>query len=132
MKALEKVEPKSELHLEHLAALQIRRTLLTLAENLEHSVRSCHATPSLRGASYSSLDDVPAEEERSDELARWAELHRSVARLPERPREVFQLIWYRGLSRRDVATLMGVNIRTVQRSFREARELLRQRIGAAK
>ena len=36
-------------------------------------------------------------------LAEWAEFHEQIERLPERAREVFDLVWYDGLSHADAA-----------------------------
>jgi len=39
-------------------------------------------------------------------------------------REAFELLYYNGLSRGEVAELLGVSERTVQRRMRAAKELL--------
>ena len=62
-------------------------------------------------------------------LQSWERLHQLVATMPGNSREVFQLIWYRGLSKNDVAKLIGVDLRTVQRHWRQAREYLVAHVG---
>jgi RNA polymerase sigma-70 factor (ECF subfamily) len=40
--------------------------------------------------------------------------------LPEEEREVFELIWYQGLTHADAAGLLGVSTKTVQRGWQAA------------
>jgi len=55
-----------------------------------------------------------------EHLAIWTEFHEHVQRLPEETREVFDLVWYDELSREEVADLLGVSVRTIQRRWRQA------------
>ena len=57
-------------------------------------------------------------------LAEWTEFHQQVERLPDEAREVFDLVWYEGLSQVEAAALLGVPLRTLKRRWRAARELL--------
>ena len=57
---------------------------------------------------------------RPDRLALWTEFHEQVNRLPEEQREVFDLIWYQGLSFTEAAAVLGVAARTVTRRWHSA------------
>jgi RNA polymerase sigma-70 factor (ECF subfamily) len=46
---------------------------------------------------------------------------RQVAALPDELREVFDLIWYQGLSRAEAAEVIGISERTLMRRWQEAR-----------
>jgi RNA polymerase sigma factor (sigma-70 family) len=54
-------------------------------------------------------------------LAEWTELHERIGALPEKEREVTELLWYHGLTQGDAATILGVSERTVKSRWREAR-----------
>jgi RNA polymerase sigma-70 factor (ECF subfamily) len=119
-KALAEVELQSVDHFLHLAALQIRRELITLAR--VHS-RSQTARPQPDDASDTSKDLEIPEESTYDpvRLARWSEFHEQVGKLPREQRDVFDLLWYQGLSQVDAADRLGVPLRTLQRRWREAK-----------
>jgi RNA polymerase sigma-70 factor (ECF subfamily) len=57
-------------------------------------------------------------------LEGWARFHEQVEALPGEEREVFNLLWYEGLSQGEVAALLGVGLRTVKRRWQKARLLL--------
>lgn len=128
-RALETVMPASPRDFYRLAALQIRRELLDLSRHYfgpQGKGRHQHqagGTPTTRdGPSGSSLaGDVPANSSlRPDRLAVWNEFHQQVSALPEEQREVFDLIWYQGLSYTDTAELLDVCARTVKRRWQSA------------
>jgi RNA polymerase sigma-70 factor (ECF subfamily) len=104
-----------------LAALQIRRELLDLArhyfgpESLAARLEGNPADDSSpnRDPSDHSLD--PAR------LAVWTDFHRQVGLLPEDEREVFDLLWYQGISQPEAADLLGVDVRTIRRRWLSAR-----------
>src|SRR5262249_8460459 len=54
-------------------------------------------------------------------LARWSEFHRKIETLPEEEREVFDLVWYQGLSQAEAADLLQVSERTIKRRWQSAR-----------
>ena len=60
-------------------------------------------------------------------LARWTDLHRAIAALPDAEREAFDLLWYHELPQAEAAALLGISERTLQRRWRSAR----CRLGAA-
>jgi RNA polymerase sigma factor (sigma-70 family) len=129
--ALEQVRPRSVQDFFGLAALQIRRELIDLARQ--------YYGPQGAGAHHASHDpednsaSTPAEAcEPSDttyepsRLAVWSEFHRQVDALPAEEREVFDLVWYQGLTQPRAATLLGVSEPTLKRRWWSARRRLHQ------
>jgi RNA polymerase sigma factor (sigma-70 family) len=64
-----------------------------------------------------------------DRLAAWTEFHEQVERLPEEEREVFSLLWYKGLSQAEAAEVLGVSDRTIKRRWQSARLHLHEALG---
>ena len=117
-----------------LAALQIRRELIDLArhyfgpEGLGTNYESheglqdetpAHGTPMIAGAV--SLDPR--------RLALWSDFHDQAGRLPNAEREVFDLIYYQGLSQADAVKVLGISERTLQRHWQSARLTLHDALG---
>lgn len=113
-----------------LAALQIRRELTDLArtyfgpQGLGVNYETSELWPT--GAASSSAFDVAAASGSFDpqRLADWSDFHGQAALLPEDQREVFDLIYYQGLSQMETATVLGISERTVQRRWQSARQTL--------
>jgi RNA polymerase sigma factor (sigma-70 family) len=124
LRALEQVSPETPRDFFRLAALQIRRVLLDLVRQVEgrDGRRPTPVQPS-EGDSRS-----PFEPEQSTldpaRLAVWEEFHQAVEKLPPEEREVFELLWYHGLSQDEAAEVLGVDKSTVKRRCRRAREKL--------
>jgi DNA-directed RNA polymerase specialized sigma24 family protein len=55
------------------------------------------------------------------QLAAWTEFHQQAGDLPPEQREVFDLLWYQGLTQEAAAVLLGVSVPTVKRRWAEAR-----------
>jgi len=51
-------------------------------------------------------------------------VHAAVGSLPEEESVVTDLVFYQGLSQEEAATLLGVDVRTVQRRWQRARRAL--------
>ena len=62
-------------------------------------------------------------------LAAWTEFHDQVEALPDEEREVFDLLWYQGLSQAEAAALLGVTERVVRYRWRSARLKLHEMLG---
>lgn len=54
-------------------------------------------------------------------LAAWGEFHHAVESLPEKEREIMDLLWYQGLKQQDAADLLGVDVKTVKRRWRDVK-----------
>ena len=125
-RALGQVKPASAADFFRLAALNIRRELLDLAKH--------YYGPQGRGARHATVDrrqqdasGTPAAHEPPDagggpdRLAAWTEFHQQIERLPDEEREIFDLLWYQGLSQAEAAALLNVSERTVKRRWQSAR-----------
>jgi RNA polymerase sigma-70 factor (ECF subfamily) len=108
-----------------LASLNIRRELLDLVKHYygPRGLGFNHASdPGNRAgdtpngwAQPGGLADEPSR------LAQWGDFHTAVEKLPEQEREVFDLLWYQGLSQAEAAEVLEVTERTVQRRWQAAR-----------
>jgi RNA polymerase sigma-70 factor (ECF subfamily) len=117
-RALQAAAPSSLHEFFRLAALQIRRELIDLARH--------HFGPAGAGAHHASLPppvqgegEAPAVDPSDtslepSRLARWGEFHEKVGSLPEEGQQVFDLVWYQGLTHAEAAALLGVSTRTTQ------------------
>jgi RNA polymerase sigma-70 factor (ECF subfamily) len=125
-RALEGVHPPTVRDFFRLAAAQIRRELIDLARH--------YFGPEGMGAHHASvagaLDSTGAPPEHAQtthepgKLALWTEFHRQIGLLPAESQEVFDLLWYQGLTQPEAAALLGVSERTLQRRWQAAREQL--------
>ena len=129
------VTPPTVREFYRFAALQVRRELIDLARH-HYGPEGCgahHVTQSPNATAEG--DAMPIHERAADgpsgpqDLAQWTEFHRSVERLPDEERAVFDLIWYQGLSQDEAAELLDVNVRTVKRRWREARVQVYEALG---
>ncbi len=124
-RALETIRPESVHSFIRLAALQIRRELIDLARHYEgpeglgrhHGSR---AGPDGAGTT-SEPPDSSSDTDDPARLASWSEFHETIESLPDAEREVFDLLWYHGLTQREAAALLGVTERVAKRRWRSAR-----------
>jgi RNA polymerase sigma-70 factor (ECF subfamily) len=124
-RALHAVTPPTLRDFYRLATAQIRRELIDLARHYygpEGPGRK-HATQA--GAGESEPERTPAYEqadsaEEPNRLAAWGEFHEQVQALAEEEREVFDLVWYQGLTHTAAAALLDVSARTVKRRWQSA------------
>lgn len=135
-RALDSQRPATVREFFGLAALQIRRELVDLARHYKgpEGLGENHASQALGnqstggspGGGYQPADSTCDPQK----LAEWAEMHECAANLPAEEKEVFELLWYHGLSQEDAATVMNVSARTVKRYWQSARLLLHEKLGA--
>lgn len=130
-RALENIQPAGVVDFFRLAALNIRRELLDLVKHYygPQGAGAHHATigPKADGDSSrpSPLDQADADDGPS-RLAFWTEFHQEIDRLPDEDREVFDLLWYQGLSQAEAGKALGISDRTVKRRWQAARMRLYQ------
>lgn len=123
-RSLAEVRPETVRHFDNLAATQIRRALIDLARSYygpEGLGANHHTDGTDPGARLAQVGDGS---ERPETLEGWAAFHDAVGRLPEEEREVFGLLWYRGMTHAQAAEALGVATKTVQRRWASARLLL--------
>jgi RNA polymerase sigma factor (sigma-70 family) len=125
-RALEEVTPGSLREFFRLAAVQVRRELIDLA-------RHYYGPHGLGAKHQSNWDHQPEEGRRPDtshpadssydpsRLATWSEFHERIGALPDEEREMFDLVWYQGLTHAEAAALLQVSTRTIERRWQAAR-----------
>jgi len=123
-RAMNDAAPKSPRHYFHLAAVQIRRELIDMSRH--HFGPQGPGAHHLSDAGGPASSAAPAHERpdhssRPSRLAIWGEFHRHVEALPSEEREVFDLIWYQGLSQAEAMSVLNMSERTLQRLWRSAR-----------
>ncbi len=125
--ALGQVKPRSARDFYTLAALQIRRELIDLVRQY-YGPKGIGANQASNVQLDSSAGTPPADVANStlepSQLAIWSEFHERVDTLPEEEREVFDLLWYQGLTQADAAALLGISEATLRRRWLAARERL--------
>jgi RNA polymerase sigma factor (sigma-70 family) len=118
------VRPESVRHFDNLAATQIRRELIDLArsyygpEGLGANHHTDGTDPGVRLAQVSDRSGRP------ETLEGWTAFHEAVERMPEEEREVFDLLWYQGMTHSQAAEALGVATKTIQRRWASARLLI--------
>jgi RNA polymerase sigma-70 factor (ECF subfamily) len=118
LRALAEVRPDSTRAFLGLAALQIRRELLTLAQRYASRLgRRVGRAPAAERPASSEHPDKASDQR---DLERWSAFHAGVDQLPEEEREVVSLVYYHGLGQEQAAALLGVTDRTVRRRWRRA------------
>lgn len=123
-KALESTELQSARHFLNLATVQIRRELIDLGRKHfgPHGIGRNHLTDHQPGDEPGGR--LHALEAPPGDLAEWTEFHERAERLPDEEREVFDLLYYDGISQDEAAELLGCSVRTVRRRWQEAKILL--------
>ena len=122
-KTLEAVDFESEAHYERVLAKNIRWVLLDLARR--------HGATNSLGANHETWhgeveSEVPCQ---TMELQRWTEFHEAVEDLSADTKEVFDLLWYAGLSKQSAADTLGISDKTLRNRWRTARIELAKRLG---
>lgn len=130
-RAMRAKPPTDASHFFRLASMQIRRELIDLAKH--------HYGPQGHGAHHASDPALPGGEggrpplyEDADPtdgpktLLRWTSMHEYVEKLSEKERDVFELMFYHGLTQEQVAQTLGVDVRTVKRRWRDAKITLKE------
>ena len=130
-RALGQVRPPSAADFFRLAALNIRRELLDLAKHYygPQGRETKHASVGWSPDSDSGdpvLSGPPDSDGDPERLAAWTDFHRQIDRLPDEEREIFDLLWYQGLSQAEAATVLKVSERTIKRRWQSARLKLHQ------
>jgi RNA polymerase sigma-70 factor (ECF subfamily) len=129
-RALGEVEPPTAQDFLYLAAALIRRELIDLSRHHfgpEGDGRHQHAPGG------PAPDDTPREPADSSDdprkLALWGEVHNYIAARDEPERQLFELLYYQGLTQEQAATLLRVPLRTLRRHWQLARLRLMERFG---
>ena len=132
-RALKTIRPESVHGFVRLASLQIRRELIDLARHYQGPEGPGRHELGRAGSDGAGTapgpPDSPSDTDDPARLASWSEFHETVASLPDAEREVFDLLWYQGLSQAEAAALLGVTERVVKYRWRSARLALHDKLG---
>ena len=123
-RALGAFTPNDAQHFLRLAALQVRRELIDLTRRHGHagSMAANHDTNAAGDASARQHVDVAADQgTASEQLAEWTRFHELVESLPDDERELFEMVWYLGLSQDEIAAALDCSARTVRRRWEETK-----------
>jgi RNA polymerase sigma factor (sigma-70 family) len=118
-----------------LAAANIRRELIDLARHYYGPLGiGANQAGAARGSpdrsDQATLDHPAADSGREAlSLADWTEFHERTAQLPDDEREVFDQLWYHGLTQDEAAELLDVSVSTVKRRWQAARLRLMESLG---
>jgi RNA polymerase sigma-70 factor (ECF subfamily) len=123
LRALAEVKPATLQEFFGLAATQIRRELIDLTRHYygpqgpgAHEEHAANADGP-EGKPY----DKPETTHEPSRLAEWGEFHEQVDRLPDKERQVFDLLYYHELSQPEAARVLQVSKETIKARWRSAR-----------
>ena len=127
-RSLKEVKPNSVPEFLGLAATQIRRSLIDLARHHfgPRGDAARHETDRSGEERGSLVKHHPDRTYEPQSLQQWSNFHEQVEALPDREREVFNLLWYDGLDQSEVASVLAIDVRTVKRRWRSARMMIRE------
>jgi len=128
IRALREVRPESMRELYVLASTLIRRELLDMAKHF-YGRMGIGANHDTVNTCASSLTPTPAIEPDPD-FDRWVAFHELLAKLPAEEREVLALTFYHRLHKDEIAELLQVSTRTVNRFLQKAVARLKVELGA--
>ena len=124
-RALESTAPQSVRSFFNLGAVQIRRELIDLARHYDGpcGIGAHHETQVPADGSHEPMPTAAVAVDTDDpvRLNAWTEFHRQVEHLCDEEREVFDLLWYQGLTQGEAAEVMGVSEKTINRRWMAAR-----------
>jgi RNA polymerase sigma factor (sigma-70 family) len=133
-RAFNTITPPTARDFFRLAAAAIRRELIDLARRYSgpegigahHSTRLSTSGTDGRAGDRHAPADTTLDPVR---LAAWTEFHRQIEDLREEDRELFDLLWYQGLTQAEAAEVLGIAERTVNRRWLAARVRLSDSLG---
>ncbi len=117
-RALCEVKPETPAQFFGLAATQIRRELIDLVRQY-YGVNGWGKRHQTGGAEVvATTPDCKSGPASPDA---WVAFHQSVEALPEKQKQVVNLLWYEGLTQREAAEVLGVSLSTLKRRWQAAR-----------
>lgn len=130
--ALQTVQPESERHLFHLAALKVRQRMIDLIRKF----RGPQSPAALRATNVRRLptgdvvrsDQAVAPTSDPGLLEEWQQFHEVVDSLPENLRTTFSMRYYLGAKQNEVARMLCCDERTVRRYWHAAVAEIQQKL----
>lgn len=130
--SLSQVKPVSARQFYGLAATQIRRTLIDLVRHYfgPEGMAANHHTDDdkVEGRGHIAAQHHDSHHEPTT-LSRWRDFHESIEKLSDEEREVFQLLFYDGLTQREAADVLEIAEKTVRKRWYAARLSLHLALG---
>lgn len=123
-RALTEVKPDSVGRFFGLASTLVRRTLIDLSRHYYgvYGMGAKHKSAVMNGNSESGdMLDYFASLDQPDSLEAWTAFHHAIENLPQSEKEAFSLVWYGGLTQKQVSEVLKVSERTVIRRMNRAR-----------
>jgi RNA polymerase sigma-70 factor (ECF subfamily) len=117
-KALRHVQPMNGRELFGLAARQIRWVLLDVCRRLADA-------PTISFTDKPDRIEPNDQEGEPSDLCAWTEFHERINGLPHEQRELFDVLFYQGVTQVDAAKLLGIPLRSLKRRWQEAKLRLR-------
>lgn len=127
-RALAKVEVESVRHFFNLAALQVRRELANLADHHLQMGAKHHTDGQPADEEGGILRNHPDDNDEPDDLLRWSQFHSQVEKLPSEELEVFNQVYYCGLTQEEAAGVLGISVRTLKRRWHSAKLRLHEEL----
>jgi len=126
LRAVETVSPPAVAEFFGLASRQMRWELLDLVGRCKGPAAAWGRSAGGDGDRSTSdpRGDVPGTTDNPVMLATWSEFHKRVETLPEKEREVFELLWYQEMTQPDAARILQIAESTVRRHWLSARRQL--------
>lgn len=131
LRTLQSLRPANTSQFFLLAGVEIRRELLDLArkaKTAKYQVRSLERV----GAGGESSSDFPVAdpaEQRDHDIEQWERFHLAVGELEERLQQVVMLIFYDGRTQAETAAILGKDVRTIGRWWKQACYRIRELVG---
>jgi len=125
-RALRSMKPRTALDFFRLAATQIRRELIDLARHYS-GPRGMGANLRVHADANGKVRTDAPENEPADSthepsrLAIWTEFHAQIDALSDADRQLFDLLWYQGLTQAEAAHVLGISERTINKRWVAAR-----------
>jgi RNA polymerase sigma-70 factor (ECF subfamily) len=124
-KAIETHHPPTPTDYFRLAACVMRRELIDLSRSLYGPLgwgANHHSPKPGDSSAVPHLEPrVTCDSDNPEQLSEWTEFHTYVENLPDDERQLFDLLWYQGLTLNETSDLLGIPLRTLGRSWKSAR-----------
>jgi RNA polymerase sigma-70 factor (ECF subfamily) len=120
LRSLQKLQPPSMRDFYNLAAALIRRELLDLARHYARANRIELAARGAPGDDWTFRPEPASPDADTADLDRWTQFHIEWQKLPPDEREVVGLIYYHGRTQKEVAEILNISLRSVQRHWQAA------------
>lgn len=122
-RALAEIHPEDPRQFYALAVTQIRRELIDLARHF-YGAKGCGANHHTDDGAI--LEARPGEFTKPENLEEWTRFHEAVSRLPEKQREAIDMFFYKGMTKPEIASVLGQSLSTVKRHLQDAKLTLKQ------